>query len=200
MEVLLALFGLGFPVFIFVGLFLLSGIKIINQYERGVVLTLGKFSGVREPGLRYVVPVFQRIIRVDVRSTPIDVPKQEIITKDNVSVDISAVAYFRVIDAKLSVLSIENTKAAIDQIAQTTLRKVVGQHTLDETLAETNRINMDIREILDMTTIRQDPLVLGREAASRVLALLRGETPDSPHLVIPTVPVLRDTTAVPERR
>ena len=97
---------------IFIGIavvvFLLSGIKVINQYERGVVLTLGKYTGIRQPGLRVVVPIFQRLIKVDIRSTPIDVPKQEIITKDNVTVGVDAVVYLRVIEASRAVLETTN--------------------------------------------------------------------------------------------
>ena len=95
-------------IFIFVAIFILSGIKVINQYERGVVLTLGRFTGLRDPGLRVVVPVFQRLIRVDVRSMPIDVAKQEIITKDNVTVGVDAVVYLRVIAADKAVLETTN--------------------------------------------------------------------------------------------
>lgn len=132
---------------------LILSLRIVKQYELGVLFRFGRVIAVLEPGLRFIIPLVDVMHRVSTRIVTMPIQSQGIITKDNVSVDISAVAYFRVIDAKLSVLSIENTKAAIDQIAQTTLRKVVGQHTLDETLAETNRINMDIREILDMTTL-----------------------------------------------
>jgi regulator of protease activity HflC (stomatin/prohibitin superfamily) len=106
-----------------------------------------------QPGLRIIIPFVDVLHRVSTRIVTMPIQSQGIITKDNVSVDISAVAYFRVVDARKSLIAIENTRAAIDQIAQTTLRKVVGQHTLDETLAETNRINLDIREILDTTTL-----------------------------------------------
>lgn len=128
-------------------------VRIVKQYELGVLFRFGRVIAVLEPGLRFIIPLVDVMHRVSTRIVTMPIQSQGIITKDNVSVDISAVAYFRVVDAKLSVLSIENVRAAIDQIAQTTLRKVVGQHTLDETLAETNRINLDIREILDMTTL-----------------------------------------------
>ena len=127
--------------------------KIVQQYERGVLFRLGRVLGVREPGLRLIIPVVDRLHRVSLRIVTMPIQSQGIITRDNVSVDVSAVAYFRVVDAVKAVVAIENVYAAIDQIAQTTLRKVVGQHTLDETLSETDRINLDIRQILDITTV-----------------------------------------------
>ncbi|PPJ26865.1 slipin family protein [Nocardia nova] len=128
-------------------------IRIVNQYQRGVLFRLGRLIAVREPGLRFIVPVVDRLRLVSMRIVTLPIQSQGIITRDNVSVDISAVAYFRVIDAAKSVIVIENVAAAIDQIAQTTLRKVVGQHTLDQALAETDVINADIRQILDATTV-----------------------------------------------
>jgi regulator of protease activity HflC (stomatin/prohibitin superfamily) len=127
-------------------------IRIVKQYEKGVLFRLGRVIGVREPGLRFIIPVVDVLRRVSLRIVTMPIQSQGIITRDNVSVDVSAVAYFRVVDATKSVVAIENVYAAIDQIAQTTLRKVVGQHTLDETLAETDKINSDIRQILDVTT------------------------------------------------
>src|SRR5437899_1491036 len=112
-------------------IFVLSGIKVINQYERGVVLTLGKFSGIRSPGLRIVVPIFQRIIKVDVRTNTIDIPKQEVITKDNVTVNVDAVVYFRVVDAEKAVLETQNFIYASSQFAQAALRDVTGNVELD---------------------------------------------------------------------
>ncbi|OXM45393.1 slipin family protein [Amycolatopsis alba] len=128
-------------------------IRIVKQYEKGVLFRLGRVVGVREPGLRLIVPVIDVLRRVSLRIVTMPIQSQGIITRDNVSVDVSAVAYFRVVDAVKSVVAIENVYAAIDQIAQTTLRKVVGQHTLDETLSETDAINRDIRQILDVTTL-----------------------------------------------
>ncbi len=128
-------------------------VRIVKQYEQGVVFRLGRVLGPRQPGFRLLIPVVDVLHRVSLRIVTMPIQSQGIITRDNVSVDVSAVAYFRVIDAVKSVVAIENVRAAIDQIAQTTLRKVVGQHTLDETLSETDRINMDIREILDVTTV-----------------------------------------------
>src|SRR5665811_566390 len=129
-----------------------SAMRIVKQYEQGVLFRFGKVIGTRAPGLRVITPVADVLRRVSLRIVTMPIQSQGIITRDNVSVDVSAVAYFRVIDAVKSVVAIENVDAAIDQIAQTTLRKVVGQHTLDETLSETDRINLDIREILDRTT------------------------------------------------
>ncbi|MGZ4461081.1 MAG: slipin family protein [Nocardioidaceae bacterium] len=127
-------------------------VRIVKQYERGVLFRFGRLIGTREPGLRLIIPLVDVLHRVSLRVVTMPIQSQGIITRDNVSVDVSAVAYYRVVDAVKSVVAIENVRAAIDQIAQTTLRKVVGQHTLDETLAETDRINLDIREILDITT------------------------------------------------
>jgi len=137
-------------VLVLVGLAL--SVRIVKQYERGVLFRLGRVVGVREPGLRLIVPLIELLRRVSLRIVTMPIQSQGIITRDNVSVDVSAVAYYQVVDATKSVVAIENVAAAINQIAQTTLRKVVGQHTLDETLAETDKINLAIREILDGTT------------------------------------------------
>ena len=131
---------------------LAMALKIVKQYERGVLFRLGRLQGPRNPGLRLIIPFIDVLHRVSLRIVTMPIQSQGIITRDNVSVDVSAVAYFRVVDAVKSVVAIENVRAAIDQIAQTTLRKVVGQHTLDQTLAETDQINLDIRKILDVTT------------------------------------------------
>ena len=138
---------------LFVMVVLALAVRIVKQYERGVLFRLGRVIGVREPGLRLIIPIVDNLHRVSLRIVTMPIQSQGIITRDNVSVDVSAVAYFRVVDAAKSVIAIENVNAAINQIAQTTLRKVVGQHTLDETLSETDRINIDIREILDITTV-----------------------------------------------
>ena len=127
-------------------------VRVVQQYERGVLFRLGRVVGVREPGLRLIIPVVEVLRRVSLRIVTMPIQSQGIITRDNVSIDVSAVAYYRVTDATRSVVAIENVAAAIDQIAQTTLRKVVGQHSLDQTLAETDQINTNIREILDGTT------------------------------------------------
>ena len=131
---------------------LLLAVRIVQQYEMGVHFRLGTVIGVRPPGLRPIVPVVDVLRKVSLRIVTMPIQSQGIITRDNVSIDVSAVAYFKVVDAVKSVVAIENVGAAINQIAQTTLRKVVGQHTLDETLAETDKINQSIREILDVAT------------------------------------------------
>jgi regulator of protease activity HflC (stomatin/prohibitin superfamily) len=128
-------------------------LRVVQQYEDGVLFRLGRVIGERPPGLRIIIPLVDVLHRVSLRIVTMPIQSQGIITRDNVSVDVSAVAYFKVVDAVKSVVAIENVRAAIDQIAQTTLRKVVGQHTLDETLSETDKINLDIRSILDVTTI-----------------------------------------------
>jgi regulator of protease activity HflC (stomatin/prohibitin superfamily) len=132
---------------------LAMALKIVKQYERGVQFRLGRLKGTRNPGLRLIIPFIDVLHRVSLRIVTMPIQSQGIITRDNVSVDVSAVAYFRIVDAVKSVIAIENVRAAIDQIAQTTLRKVVGQHTLDQTLSETDQINLDIRKILDVTTV-----------------------------------------------
>jgi regulator of protease activity HflC (stomatin/prohibitin superfamily) len=132
---------------------LAMAVKVVKQYQIGVVLRLGRVREPRDPGLRLIIPFVDAMYRVSKRIVTMPIQSQGIITRDNVSVDVSAVAYYRVVDAVKSVVAIENVRAAIDQIAQTTLRKVVGQHTLDETLSETDRINLGIREILDVTTV-----------------------------------------------
>jgi regulator of protease activity HflC (stomatin/prohibitin superfamily) len=127
-------------------------VRVVQQYQEGVLFRLGRVIGVRAPGLTLIVPLIDVLRRVSLRIVTMPIQSQGIITRDNVSVDVSAVAYYKVVDATKSVVAIENVAAAINQIAQTTLRKVVGQHTLDQTLAETDRINLDIRQILDGTT------------------------------------------------
>ena len=127
-------------------------VRIVRQYEQGVVFRLGRLRGSRAPGLRLIIPFIDVMHKVSLRIVTMPIQSQGIITRDNVSVDVSAVAYYRIVDAVKSVLAIENVRAAINQIAQTTLRKVVGQHTLDQTLADTDTINLDIRQILDTTT------------------------------------------------
>jgi regulator of protease activity HflC (stomatin/prohibitin superfamily) len=137
---------------IVVGIFILSGLKVINQYQRGVVLTLGKFTGVRQPGLRVIIPIFQKMIRVDVRSTPIDVSKQEIITKDNVTAGVDAIVYFRVIDPAKAVLETTNYVYATSQFAQAALRDITGNFELDELLQKRDKISEMIKQIVDAET------------------------------------------------
>ena len=133
-------------------IYILCGLKVINQFERGIVLTLGKFTGVREPGLRIVLPGLQQIARVDVRSTPIDVPKQEVITKDNVTVNIDAVVYFRVINPSRAVLETTNYVTATSQFAQAALRDVSGNVNLDDLLSKRDEISNQIKAIVDKQT------------------------------------------------
>lgn len=135
-----------------VAIVILSGLRVINQYERGVVLTLGKFTGVRQPGLRIVIPIIQRMIRVDMRSTPIDVPKQEIITRDNVTANVDAVVYFRALDAPKAVLETTNYVYATSQFAQAALRDITGNFELDELLSKREEISAKIKEIVDQQT------------------------------------------------
>jgi regulator of protease activity HflC (stomatin/prohibitin superfamily) len=136
-----------------IALLLAASVRVVKQYERGVHFRLGRVISVREPGLRLIIPMVDRLWRVSMRLVTMPIQSQGMITRDNVSVDIAAVAYFRVIDARKSVVVIENVDAAINQIAQTTLRNVVGQHPLDDVLAETSVINGNIRKILDKTTV-----------------------------------------------
>ena len=131
---------------------LISGIRIVNQYERGIVLTLGKFSGIRNPGLNIIIPVIQTMRKVDVRSTPVDVPKQEVITKDNVTVGVDAVVYFRVLDAAKAVLETSNYVYATSQFAQAALRDVIGNVELDEVLSKREDISQQIKQIVDQET------------------------------------------------
>ena len=131
---------------------MLSGVRVVNQYQRGVVLTLGRFSGVREPGLRIVLPVIQTMTLVDIRSTPIDVPKQEVITRDNVTVGVDAVVYFRVVNAPKAVLETTNYIYATSQFAQAALRDVTGNVDIDDLLAKRVEISQQIKEIVDAET------------------------------------------------
>jgi regulator of protease activity HflC (stomatin/prohibitin superfamily) len=138
-------------IFILVGL-LASTIKILREYERGVVFTLGRFSSVKGPGLILIIPYVQQIVRVDLRVRVLDVPSQDVISRDNVSVRVNAVIYFRVIDPERSTIQVENFMQATSELAQTTLRSVLGKHELDEMLSERDKLNNDIQEILDTQT------------------------------------------------
>ncbi|MDD3035347.1 MAG: SPFH domain-containing protein [Candidatus Saccharimonadaceae bacterium] len=135
-----------------IGFIVLISLKIINQYERGVVLTLGRFTGIRSPGLRLVVPVFQRMIRVDVRTNTIDIPKQEVITKDNVTVNVDAVVYFKVLDAQKAILEVSNFIYASSQFAQAALRDVTGNVELDALLGKRDEVSAQIKSIVDTQT------------------------------------------------
>jgi regulator of protease activity HflC (stomatin/prohibitin superfamily) len=133
-------------------LFLFSAFKILTEYERGVIFQLGRFHGVKGPGLIIVIPVLQKMVRVDLRTIVMDVPTQDVISRDNVSVKVSAVIYFRVIDPEKAIIQVENRVEATSQLAQTTLRSVLGQHDLDDMLAEREKLNADIQAILDQNT------------------------------------------------
>ncbi|MCG7900755.1 MAG: slipin family protein [Candidatus Thiodiazotropha weberae] len=132
--------------------FLASALKILREYERGVVFMLGRFWRVKGPGLIIIIPVIQQFVRVDLRTIVLDVPSQDVISRDNVSVKVNAVVYFRVLDPERAIIQVEDYMAATSQLAQTTLRSVLGQHELDEMLAERERLNNDVRNILDQQT------------------------------------------------
>jgi len=132
--------------------FLISGIKILNEYERGVIFRLGRVIGAKGPGIIYVIPIIDQMWRVSLRTVAMDVPPQDIITRDNVSIKVNAVIYFRVVDPNRSVVEVENYLYATSQLAQTTLRSICGQAELDKLLAERDRINAEIQEVLDKHT------------------------------------------------
>ena len=132
--------------------FFASAIRILREYERGVLFTLGRFTKVSGPGLIIVIPVIQQIVRTDLRTFVEDVPSQDVISRDNVSVKVNAVIYYRIVDPERAVIAVENYREATSQLAQTTLRSVLGKHELDEMLAERDQLNIDIQEILDKQT------------------------------------------------
>lgn len=135
-----------------VAMFFASAIRILREYERGVIFLLGRFWKVKGPGFIIIVPFIQQMERVDLRTVVMDVPSQDVISRDNVSVHVNAVVYFRVIDPEKSIIQVENFYEATSQLAQTTLRSVLGQHELDEMLAERERLNTDIQSVLDKQT------------------------------------------------
>ena len=135
-----------------IALFVFSAIKILREYERGVIFLLGRFWKVKGPGLIIVIPGLQKMIRLDLRTIVLDVPTQDVISRDNVSVKVSAVIYFRVVDPEKAVIQVENRVEATSQLAQTTLRSVLGQHELDSMLSERETLNADIQGILDQAT------------------------------------------------
>ena len=141
-------------VVVIVGIFILSGLKVVNQYQRGVVLTLGKYSGIRQPGLTVIVPIIQTMTRVDIRSMPIDVPKQEVITKDNVTAAVDAVVYIRVTDPAKAILETTNYTYATSQFAQAALRDVTGNVELDELLSKREEVGQQIKDIVDSQTVQ----------------------------------------------
>ena len=143
--------GLALPIIVFVGLLLYS-FRILREYECGVVFMLGRFWKIKGPGLVIVVPIIQTIVRVDLRTRVLDIPPQDVISRDNVSVKVNAVLYYRVIDPEKAIIQVEDFDFATSELAQTTLRSIVGQHELDEMLAERDKINTDIQRILDAQT------------------------------------------------
>jgi regulator of protease activity HflC (stomatin/prohibitin superfamily) len=140
------------PVLILLVALFAAAVRILREYERAVVFTLGRFTGVRGPGLILLIPFVQQMVRVDQRTLVLDVPTQDVISRDNVSVKVNAVIYFRVVDAAKAVIQIENYQMATSQLAQTTLRSVLGKHDLDEMLSERDKLNFDIQAILDTQT------------------------------------------------
>ncbi len=146
-TILSLLVPIGFILFI-----LASAIRILREYERGIVFTLGRFAGVKGPGLILIIPVVQQMERIDLRTRVFDVPPQDVISRDNVSVKVNAVVYYRVIDPEKAIIQVEDFNQATSELAQTTLRSVVGQHELDQMLAEREQLNSDVQSILDKQT------------------------------------------------
>ena len=143
----------GYTLFgLFAIVFLATAIKILREYQRGVIFTLGRFTGVRGPGLIILIPFIQQMVRVDLRTIVHDVPTQDVISRDNVSVKVNAVIYFRVVDPERAIIQVEKFLEATSQLAQTTLRSVLGKHELDEMLTERDTLNQDIQDIIDMQT------------------------------------------------
>jgi regulator of protease activity HflC (stomatin/prohibitin superfamily) len=145
-------FAFYLPILIIIVVFLASAIKILREYERGVVFTLGRFTGVKGPGLIILIPLVQQMVRTDLRTVVLDVPSQDVISRDNVSVKVNAVIYFRIVEPEKAIIQVENFLQATGQLAQTTLRSVLGKHDLDEMLAERDKLNDDIQDILDSQT------------------------------------------------
>jgi regulator of protease activity HflC (stomatin/prohibitin superfamily) len=139
------------PLLLVVGI-LFSALRVLREYERGVVFFLGRFQAVKGPGLIIIIPMIQKMVRVDLRVITLDIPPQDVISKDNVTVHVSAVLYFRVVDAERAIIQVEDYFVATGQLAQTTLRSVLGQHDLDEMLSQRDRLNADIQNILDEQT------------------------------------------------
>jgi len=133
-------------------IFFVSGIRVIKEYERGVIFFLGKQTDVRGPGLIYLVPIFEQMVKISFRTVTMGIPSQKIITKDNVSIDIAAVAYYHIVDPKKAVVAIEDVLSAVNQISQTTVRNVVGQFMLDQLLSQTADINSQIKDVIDNHT------------------------------------------------
>ncbi len=148
------MFGLGTVgiIVIIAGAFIISGIRVLNEYERGVIFRLGRMIGGKGPGLIYIIPIIDRMVRMSLRLVTMDVPTQDIITRDNVSVKVNAVVYFKVFDANRSVVEVEDYYYATSQLAQTTLRSILGEMELDDLLSKREKINIQLQEILDKRT------------------------------------------------
>jgi len=146
------MFGATTVLIVIVGVFILSGIKILNEYERGVIFRLGRCVGQKGPGIIFVIPMIDRMVRVSLRTVVFDVPPQDVITKDNISIKVNAVIYFRVVDPRKSVIDVEDFLYATSQLSQTTLRSVLGQAELDELLSSRDKINDHLQTILDQHT------------------------------------------------
>jgi regulator of protease activity HflC (stomatin/prohibitin superfamily) len=142
----------GIVVVALIALLIFSSVKVLNEYERGVAFTLGRFTGIKGPGLILLWPLIQRMIKVDLRVIVLDVPKQDVILRDNVSVKVNAVVYFRVVDPGRAIIQVADVFQATSQLAQTTLRSVLGQHEMDDLLAQRDKLNADIQLILDRAT------------------------------------------------
>jgi len=146
------MFGFGSVILFILAAFVVSAIKVLNEYERGVTFTLGRYTGIKGPGLVIVIPIIQSIMRVDLRTVVMDVPPQDVITRDNVSVKVNAVIYFRVVEPDKAILQVAHFYEATSQLAQTTLRAVLGKHELDALLSDRDALNRDIQSILDKQT------------------------------------------------
>ena len=142
----------GIALLVLLAVLLFSTLKVLNEYERGVMFTLGRFTGIKGPGMVVVFPFVQQMRKVDLRVIVLNVPKQDVITRDNVSVKVNAVVYFRVVDAGKAIIQVANAFDATSQVAQTTLRSVVGQHEMDDLLAQRDKLNVDLQRILDQST------------------------------------------------
>jgi regulator of protease activity HflC (stomatin/prohibitin superfamily) len=139
-------------VVVLLGMVIFSAIRVLKEYERGVAFTLGRFTGVKGPGLVFIWPVVQQMQKMDLRTIVLDVPKQDVISRDNVSVKVNAVVYFRIVDPARAIIQVANPYEATSQLAQTTLRSVLGQHEMDEMLSQRDKLNADIQRILDQST------------------------------------------------
>lgn len=144
--------GLGSTVVIILGIIVLISLRVLREYERGVVFLLGRFWKVKGPGLVIVIPIIQQLVKVDLRTVTMDVPSQDVISRDNVSVKVNAVVYFRVVDPQRAIINVEHYYAATSQLAQTMLRSILGKHELDDMLAEREKLNLAIQKALDAQT------------------------------------------------